>query len=285
MTPLRSDVPDQAAQGSVPLLYHELRPESSAYSYVLPCDRFAGHLRLFARLRRESLGTYVPLITFDDGHASNHAFAFPMLADAVMKAHFFITAGWTGARAGYMKPRQLRDLHAAGHTVGAHGWSHALLTGCDDAELRRELCDTRAALEDWIGAPVTTLSLPGGRGDARVMRACRAAGYTTLWTSVPGVTAYAAGPVVGRFNVLAGMTDAALERLLDPSSGALRRASRISRAKATAQRLLGDRMYARLWAMVNRQEVEVDEDLSEPTTSDHPVAGATEPAARESSAR
>ncbi|WP_419805753.1 polysaccharide deacetylase family protein [Terriglobus sp.] len=247
---------DDAQCAQVPLLYHELRPEPSAYSYVLPCSRFAEHLRMFARLRREAPGSYVPLVTFDDGHLSNHTHALPMLDDACVKAHFFITAGWTGTRDGYMEPRHLRELHAAGHTLGAHSWSHALLTGCSDVELRRELCDAKSSLQDWIGAPVTSLSLPGGRGDARVLRACREAGYTTVWTSVPGVTRSAVEPVVGRFNILAGMADAALERLLDPASGALQRARRISRAKAAAQHLLGDSMYARLWALVNRQEVE-----------------------------
>lgn len=243
----------------VPLLYHELRTEPSSYSYVLPCSRFMEHLALFARLRRESPESGLPLITFDDGHISNHAHALPMLEEHGVKAHFFITAGWTGMRAGYMAPRQVRDLHEAGHTVGAHGWSHTLLTQCGDAELRHELNDARSALEDHIGAPVTSLSLPGGRSNAKVLRAARDAGYTTVWTSVPDETRSETEPVIGRFNILAGATDAFLARLLDPHSGALQRAHRISRIKAFAQQMLGDRMYAKLWAMVNRQEAEMPE--------------------------
>ena len=282
MTPSGTDDPAEAAQELLPLLYHELRPESSAYSYVLSCRRFAEHLRLFAWLRCATQGSYLPLITFDDGHISNHAYALPTLEKAEVKAHFFITAGWTGKRQGYMEPPQLRELHAAGHTLGAHGWSHALLTGGDDAELRHELGDARAALEDWIGAPVTSVSLPGGRGNARVLRACREAGYTSVWTSVPGVARSVAEPVVGRLNILAAITDQALEQLLDPASGALRRAGRLSRAKAAAQRVLGDRAYARLWAVVNRQEAEI------PESSPESAAAAVLPSApveREGSAR
>lgn len=244
----------------VPLLYHELRPEPAAYSYVLPCRRFAEHLRLFARLRHENHDAYEPLLTFDDGHLSNHAYALPLLEEHGHRAHFFITAGWTGVRPGYMGPSHIRDLHAAGHTIGAHGWSHALLTTCSDAALRRELNDARALLEDQIGAPVTSLSLPGGRGDARVLRACREAGYTTVWTSVPGRTESSQQPRIGRFNILSSHTDDQLRGLLDPSSGALQRAWRIASAKAALQRLLGDRTYARLWALVNRQEPEAPED-------------------------
>lgn len=258
-TPERTGMPEGGEQVYLPLLYHELRPEPAAYSYVLPCARFREHLSLFARLRREAVATYIPLLTFDDGHVSNFEYALPMLEEAGVKAHFFITAGWTGTRSGYMHPRQLRVLAAAGHTVGAHSWSHALLTGCTDGELRRELHDARAALEDWVGGPVTALSLPGGRGDARVFRACREAGYTTVWTSVPGVTRSVTESRIGRYNILAGMTDASLEGLLTPATGALARAARISQIKATAQQLLGDRMYARLWALVNRQEPDAAE--------------------------
>ena len=254
MRPPKKDVAEQAAQVLLPLLYHELRPESSSYSYVLSCSRFAEHLDLFARVCSEAPEGYLPLLTFDDGHISNHAHALPMLQSASVQAHFFVTAGWTGTRAEYMEPRHLRELHAAGHTIGAHSWSHRLLTGCSDVELHRELHDARTALQDWTGAPVTALSLPGGRGNARVLRACREAGYTTVWTSAPGVTRSPEEPLIGRFNILAGITDAALEGLLDPESGALQRAARISRAKAAAQRVLGDRLYGRLWAAVNRQE-------------------------------
>ena len=245
----------------VPLLYHELRPEPSAYSYVLPCHRFAEHMRLFARLRQESPGSALPVLTFDDGHMSNYAYAAPMLQEAEANAHFFITAGWTGNRSGYMEPHHLRELHAAGHTVGAHSWSHALLTQCTDAALRRELGDSRAALEDWLSAPVTSMSLPGGRYNARILRGCREAGYTAVWTSLPGEMALPDAPLIGRFNLHGGVSDEFLARLLELQSGVLRRAGRVARLKAAAQRVLGDRTYAQLWAAVNRQETEASEGV------------------------
>lgn len=238
----------------LPLLYHELRPEPSTYSYVLPCSRFAQHLDLFGTLKLQAPDSYTPILTFDDGHKSNHAYAAPMLDRAGATAHFFITAGWTGTRNAYMTPQDLRDLHGEGHTIGAHGWSHALLTACTDAELNRELIDARAALEDWIAAPVTSMSLPGGRSNPRVLRACQQAGYTTVWTSTPKPANTLAAGQIGRFNILAAATDTFLQHLFDPHSGVLRRANRTSRLKAAAQQALGDRLYGRLWSAINRQE-------------------------------
>ncbi len=246
-----------SARSFVPLLYHELRPQPSSYSYVLPCARFAEHLRLFARVQQQSPASSLPLLTFDDGHISSHEYALPMLQQAETTAHFFITAGWTGVRAGYMQRQHLRELHDAGNTIGAHGWSHTLLTECTHSQLRRELNDARTALEDCISAPVTAVSLPGGRSNAKVLQACRAAGYITVWTSVPGEIHTLDSPGIGRFNILSGIADDFLQKLLDPGSGVLRRATRVARAKATAQRVLGDRLYARLWAAVNRLEPEL----------------------------
>ncbi len=237
----------------VALLYHELRPEPSAYSYVLPCSRFHEHLRLLDQLaaRPES---YRAVLTFDDGHLSNHDHALPALQEHGRSAHFFITAGWTGQRIGYMRPEHLRALHAAGQKIGAHGWSHKLLTHCSAAELQRELRDARMALEDWIAAPVTSMSLPGGRANDRVMAACGEAGYTSVWTSVPGAEALPLRGTIGRFNIHASASDNFLEHLLDPSTGLLQAIRRKHRWKQKLQRLLGDRMYGRLWAMLNRQE-------------------------------
>ena len=253
----------------LPLLYHELRPEPSTYSYVLPCSRFAQHLDLFATLKDQVPNSYTPILTFDDGHISNHAYAAPMLDRAGATAHFFITAGWTGNRTAYMSPQHLRELHAAGHTIGAHGWSHTLLTACSDADLHRELIDARAALEDWIAAPVTSMSLPGGRSNPRVLRACQQAGYTTVWTSTPQPANTLTAGQIGRFNILAAATDTFLLQLLNPQTGVLRRATRTSRLKAAAQRTLGDRLYARLWSAINRQETGTPE--SEAGTPESPA--------------
>jgi len=235
------------------LLYHELRKEPSAYSYALSLDRFEEHLNLLAEMEHATRHIQ-PVITFDDGHLSDFEYAMPALARANRQGYFFITAGWTGNRVGYMGPDHLRTLHQAGHVIGAHGWSHALLPRCTPAELKRELEDARSRLEDILSAPVTNISLPGGRGNKSVMSACQAAGYTTVWTSLPGLSQPEWERTVGRFNILATHTTGYLRRLLDPDSGVLRREVLKSRVKMAGQRLMGDSLYTRLWSILNHQE-------------------------------
>jgi peptidoglycan/xylan/chitin deacetylase (PgdA/CDA1 family) len=73
--------------------------------------------------------------------------------------------------------------------VGSHTLRHPFLTALDDATQRREIVDSRARLEAWTGAPVTTFAYPFGikeSFDATSERCARAAGYTLSVTGLPG---------------------------------------------------------------------------------------------------
>ena len=250
---------------SLHLLYHEIRPTTSTYSYVVERAQFVRQVDLFTHARKdataeEQAATRLwPEITFDDGHVSNLDVALPVLAARGLQAHFFITAGWTGSKRDYMDGAQLRALHQAGQHIGAHGWTHTLLTHCTPAQLDHELRDARTALEDTLGVAVQTMSLPGGRFNQRVLAACREAGYTTVYTSIPRPEAMASANsqtlrTIGRINLRGDMSLAQIEALLTPGNAALKSQSRQYRIKAAAQALLGDTAYARLWALLNRHE-------------------------------
>ena len=237
------------------LLYHEVRGGGSEYSYVTGAEMFERHAALFAEMQRGGTSLY-PELTFDDGHISNLRVAAPILQNHGMNARFFITAGWTGKRPDFMSWSDLAELGSAGHTIGAHGWSHKLLTHCSDAELQTELQAARLTLEDGLGMAVTTMSLPGGRSDARVLAACRAAGYRHIFTSEPKSEALPLGELVGRLNVRGDMQPEWLAELLRPESGFLGKIERQFRLKSMAKSLLGDKLYAKLWALKNNKEAD-----------------------------
>ena len=239
------------------LLYHELRPTPSTYSYVTSTSAFKEHATLFSSARPE--GTLLPRITFDDGHLSNLTEALPILSAHQLTAHFFITAGWTGTRPGFMHASHLRELHAAGQHIGAHGLTHALLTHCSPADLDQELRVARLTLEDMLGTAVPTMSLPGGRFNKTVLEACWQAGYTQVFTSIPRAEPTTAARCLGRLNLRADATVPWLTDLLDPRTGTLRRIERTDRLKTTAKHLLGDTLYRRLWSLVNHEEPEASD--------------------------
>jgi peptidoglycan/xylan/chitin deacetylase (PgdA/CDA1 family) len=240
------------------LLYHELRPSRSNYSYVMETGEFEKQVDLFFELRQTDGSGLQPEITFDDGHISNFEFALPILQSRSIRAWFFITVGWTGQRAGYMGWDELRALHQAGQVIGAHGWTHTLLTHCDAKQLHHELVDARRTLEDKLGISITTMSLPGGRYNRRVLAACQEAGYTQVFTSIPRVETDPAATTIGRLNVRGDMTLEWIAKLLQPGSSVLPRLARQYQAKATAKSLLGDYLYEKLWAILNRKESDTD---------------------------
>ena len=82
------------------LLYHELRPSRSSYSYVVETEEFEKQANLFLQLRESGGPGLCPEVTFDDGHISNFEFALPILQTHAIRAWFFITVGWTGRRPG-----------------------------------------------------------------------------------------------------------------------------------------------------------------------------------------
>lgn len=237
------------------LLYHELSAAKNEYSYSLSVGSFREHLTTMQQIRAGGGTALWPAITFDDGHVSNFVHALPLLSSLGMQAHFFITAGWTGTRPEFMTWEQLRQVQAAGQFIGAHGWSHTLLTHCSDEELRHELEDARHLLEDKLKVPITTMSLPGGRYDRRVLEACRRAGYTQVFTSIPRAECSADANLVGRLNIRAEASGAWLSKLLTDGS-VLQRLAWQYRLKNTAKQALGDALYAKLWARLNRADPE-----------------------------
>jgi hypothetical protein len=240
------------------LLYHELRPTESQYSYVVDTRMFEKHIDLFVRLRNPENSSLWPEVTFDDGHISNFEFAAPILQARGLTAKFFITVGWTGNKPGYMGWPELRSLHKAGQLIGAHGWTHTLLTHCSEKDLQTELSGARLALEDKLGASITTMSLPGGRYNHRVLSVCEQAGYTQVYTSVPKAESLPLGATVGRLNIRGDMQLEWISNLFQPNSSVLAGLGRQYRMKAAAKKLLGDNLYEKLWAVLNRKEPDSD---------------------------
>jgi peptidoglycan/xylan/chitin deacetylase (PgdA/CDA1 family) len=124
--------------------------------------------RIVRGLRDGDLPERCVAVTFDDGLLSVVENAVPLLAERGIPATVFCVAGWLGRTNDWPSqppgvPRRqlagagaLADAAAApGIEIGSHGTDHAPLVP-DSAEhlLRREIVDSRAALEHAVGVPV-----------------------------------------------------------------------------------------------------------------------------------
>jgi peptidoglycan/xylan/chitin deacetylase (PgdA/CDA1 family) len=178
------------------LAYHAIDPSWRSPLSVAP-QLFERHLEWLVRRRgiaplREVLagrGSRPVALTFDDGFASVHEHALPrILAAGVTAAVFPIASLLLDGSGGDVVPGvagspptmtadQIRELHAAGFTVGSHGFAHTDLTAMSDSELRTDLTRSKEILEDLLRGAVDVVAYPQGWNDERVWRAARAAGF------------------------------------------------------------------------------------------------------------
>jgi len=79
---------------------------------------------------------------------------------------------------------RLRGAAERGFTIGSHTVSHPHLASLTDAELDRELGESRQRIEDEVGTPCELLAYPYGEHDERIQAAVRRSGYRAafaLW--------------------------------------------------------------------------------------------------------
>lgn len=233
--------------GNTVLAYHEIMPESN-YAYCVTSDAFAEHLRLFASLAKERRQASSVQVTFDDGEQSQLHNALPLLTEHGISATYFVTPGLIGTAAKFLGWDELKALRDAGHSVQSHGWSHKFLTFCSDDELQHELSASKQLLEDKLETAVQEISVPGGRWDKRVIKACGKAGYKRVYVSDPWVAMETAGiEVIGRYMVRRTATIAELQKIVQRDRAALWKLKVRSQLRQGIVGLVGDGLYHRVW--------------------------------------
>ncbi|SEC44515.1 polysaccharide deacetylase family protein [Terriglobus roseus] len=215
--------------------YHEICNASGRDTNVSP-ENFFQQLATLCGPSRRPRGPVA--ITFDDGHASNIAMAAPILEGFSLKAHFFITTDWISTRPECMTWNDIRSLAKSAHTIGSHSASHPVLPRCPHAKLAQELVSSRKRLEDHIGRQVKTISMPDGRWNESVIRACAAAGYEVVYTSEPGF--YRPPALSGDL-----MTPTIIGRCVVRSGTNLRTIATYAEGRSTAVHLLQAAYYLR----------------------------------------
>jgi len=189
------------------------------------------------------------LITFDDGMLSDYDVAFPILAEKGRRAAFFITTAEVGAK-GRVTWEHLREMAAAGMTLGAHGHTHRFLSELGADEQRKELEISRALIQENTGLAVRMMSLPGGRFRSDTFAAARACGYMAVFTSSPVPEALCGGVrVVGRIALSADWQTERMKNFLAGQDDSLRTLRRTDAVHRFAQRRLGTSGFAWLHRM------------------------------------
>jgi peptidoglycan/xylan/chitin deacetylase (PgdA/CDA1 family) len=146
-------------------------------------------------------------LTFDDGYANFLEFALPVLDRQGFPATVYAVSGCVGRRADWlrkdpgrrapplMSAAQLREIRALRITIGSHTVNHHRLAGLTPERQRRELSDSKAALEDLLGEEIKHLCYPYGSFDLDAVRAAADTGYVSATTCLRGPTEFGDHPL------------------------------------------------------------------------------------------
>jgi peptidoglycan/xylan/chitin deacetylase (PgdA/CDA1 family) len=124
-------------------------------------------------------------LTFDDGNASDHEHALPMLSERGFRATFFVCGNRVGATDG-LAPAMLREMRTSGMHVGSHAMTHRFLTTLSAREEEDELRRSRELLESIVSVAVDHFAPPGGRWSRRTNATLRRLAYCAVSTSAFG---------------------------------------------------------------------------------------------------
>jgi peptidoglycan/xylan/chitin deacetylase (PgdA/CDA1 family) len=136
----------------------------------------------------------VAAITFDDGFVNVLENAAPILREHGFTATNFIVVnqigGWNNwdadlgvAPADCMTVGQLRQWAALGHEIGSHTLDHVHLTQTADGEVARQMRQSRQALEELAGGPITGFAYPYGEHGREHRIMAREAGFSYAVTT------------------------------------------------------------------------------------------------------
>ncbi|MGA2415758.1 MAG: polysaccharide deacetylase family protein [Candidatus Sulfotelmatobacter sp.] len=121
-------------------------------------------------------------LTYDDGPNDPHTQALlDILSRHKVQATFFLIGRYVKQR-----PEIARAIATAGHTIGNHTFIHSLLTFKSEKQIRQELSECRAALQDAIGEHSNLFRPPFGGRRPAVLRVARELGLNPIMWNVTG---------------------------------------------------------------------------------------------------
>jgi peptidoglycan/xylan/chitin deacetylase (PgdA/CDA1 family) len=148
---------------------------AAGYQCMAPTGQWYG--RTFTGLAR---GSKQLALTYDDGPNDPHTLRLlDVLSRHDVRATFFLIGRYVR-----QKPEIVRDIVNAGHVVGNHTFTHPLLIFKSESEIRKELSDCRAALEDAIGQHSRLFRPPFGGRRPAVLRIVRELGLEPVMWNV-----------------------------------------------------------------------------------------------------
>lgn len=241
----------------ITLMYHNIALDGCSQvdfrewqpAYDVSYENFLTHLALM----QKPDGGRVHL-TFDDGYRSLHQLLVISRERFRVQCTCFVTSAAIG-KSGMLSRGEIRELAGLGISMGTHSHSHIFLENLTDQQLQAEVLAPKQILEDIIGQAITTMSLPGGRYDRRVVEYAAAHGYREMYASIPGfrrIRLVQQPPLelVPRWVITGKTSRHELDMILQATPWHLFKHRSLYTLGRLGKRLLGNQGYHRMWQTI-----------------------------------
>ncbi|WP_457598971.1 polysaccharide deacetylase family protein [Hydrogenimonas sp.] len=172
------------------IYYHDIHAGSAHTPMSTPLELFETHLDIAESAGYRFVAEITQAegeleLTFDDGFRGLYE-NFSLFVDRKIPVRIFIVSDFIGKK-GYLLTSEIREMIDTGLLhVGSHGQTHRNLDTLSREELIEELTGSKKRLEELLSIPVETLCFPRGRFSDPVLEEAVNAGYTKLYSCLPG---------------------------------------------------------------------------------------------------
>lgn len=126
------------------------------------------------------------ILTFDDGYQDAYDSAFPLLQKYQMAGMFYLIVNKIGTP-GYLTWNEILEMKKAGMSFGSHTLTHPDLRNLTNANLEKEMNESKEILEQKLGREITDFCYPSGKYNDEIMKIVQSDGYKTAVTTDSGI--------------------------------------------------------------------------------------------------
>jgi peptidoglycan/xylan/chitin deacetylase (PgdA/CDA1 family) len=214
------------------LLYHSVRDRAGAANrrWTVSTSQFAAHVGAISAsgrtpltvseiaegLRGERALPARPVgITFDDGFSDTYVAVGELLSRG-LRSTVYVTTGEIGTRDRLSRLQLAGLAEMASVELGAHAVHHMRLDQLGGRELAAEVGDSKAQLEDAVGASIHTFAYPHGAYDRATREAVITAGFGSAAAVKNALSHHGDDPfAIARWTVTAATSAARLNEVLE----------------------------------------------------------------------
>ncbi len=172
------------------IYYHDIHSDIAHTSMSTPLELFKSHIRAIEEEGYTIVNKIVNiekevLITFDDGFRGLYE-NFSYFVEHQIPVKIFLIIDYLG-RPNYLKKEEVNELLKTGLvTIGSHTLSHHNLDELSDAEIIKELRESKQHLEELFCVEIDEICYPRGRFNSKVVDLARENGYRLQYSCLPG---------------------------------------------------------------------------------------------------